>query len=127
MTEAHYLLDSNICVYLLEATSEPLRQRIAACNAGELVTSAIVYAEVGMKIDHDEPLVSDAFEKFFVTFPIVTFDSAAARAYWSLPFRRGRFDRLIAAQALSAGLTVITANVADFADVPGLKVEDWTR
>ncbi|MFM2410506.1 MAG: hypothetical protein RL481_1334, partial [Pseudomonadota bacterium] len=56
----------------------------------------------------------------------VVFDEAAARAYASIPFKRGTFDRLIAAQALSLDLTVISSNSKDFADVPGLKVENWT-
>ncbi|MFZ1368469.1 MAG: VapC toxin family PIN domain ribonuclease, partial [Sphingorhabdus sp.] len=42
------------------------------------------------------------------------------------PFKRGNFDRLIAAHALSLGLTIISQNTRDFADVPGLKVENWT-
>ena len=49
-----------------------------------------------------------------------------ARAYATLRFRRASYDRLIAAHALSLGLTVVTDNEADFADVPGLKVENWT-
>ncbi len=52
---------------------------------------------------------------------------AAADAYARLPFKRRSFDRLIAAHAVAAGLTLITRNVADFADVPELVVEDWTR
>jgi tRNA(fMet)-specific endonuclease VapC len=55
------------------------------------------------------------------------FDDAAARAYARMPFRRGRFDRLLAAHALSLDATVVTNNLSDFADIPGLKVEDWTR
>ena len=43
-----------------------------------------------------------------------------------LPFKRGSYDRLIAAHALSLGLTVVTGNTKHFADVPGLKVENWT-
>ena len=43
-----------------------------------------------------------------------------------LPFKRGSFDRLIGAHALSLGLTLITANQRHFADMPGLKVENWT-
>ena len=53
-------------------------------------------------------------------------DEAAAREYAKLPFKRARFDRLLAAHALSIGATVVTNNEADFADVPGLKIENWT-
>ncbi len=48
-------------------------------------------------------------------------------SYASIPFKRSRFDRLIAAQALSLGLTLVTNNERDFADVPDLKVENWTK
>ena len=58
--------------------------------------------------------------------PILAFDEGAARQYGKLPFKRARFDRLLAAHALSIGATVITNNEGDFADVPGLKVENWT-
>ena len=57
---------------------------------------------------------------------MLDFDFKAAVAYAAIPFKRASYDRLIAAHALSHGLTVVTANVADFADVPGLLVEDWT-
>ena len=39
--------------------------------------------------------------------------------------RRGTLDQLIAAHALSLGLTLVTNNEADFKDYPGLKVEHW--
>jgi tRNA(fMet)-specific endonuclease VapC len=56
---------------------------------------------------------------------VLSFDSEAARIYATIPFRRASYDRLIAAHALALGLTVITGNVKHFADVPGLKVENW--
>ena len=37
----------------------------------------------------------------------------------------GGNDLLIAAQARSLGLTVVTANVREFSRVPGLNVENW--
>ena len=58
---------------------------------------------------------------------VLPFDQVAASMYAVLDFKRASYDRLIAAHALALGLTVITANVADFADVPGLAVQDWTR
>jgi tRNA(fMet)-specific endonuclease VapC len=37
----------------------------------------------------------------------------------------GPNDLLIAAQALALGLTLVTANIAEFARVPGLHIENW--
>ena len=56
----------------------------------------------------------------------LSFDRHAAQCFGALPYRRGKSDRLIAAHALSLGLTLVTNNERDFADVPGLKVENWT-
>jgi tRNA(fMet)-specific endonuclease VapC len=38
----------------------------------------------------------------------------------------GPHDLLIGAQALASGATLVTANVSEFARVPGLAWEDWT-
>jgi tRNA(fMet)-specific endonuclease VapC len=38
----------------------------------------------------------------------------------------GPYDLLIAAQAIRSGATLVTANVAEFARVPGLSWEDWS-
>jgi tRNA(fMet)-specific endonuclease VapC len=37
------------------------------------------------------------------------------------------YDVLIAAQALRAEATLVTANTSEFARVPGLIHEDWTK
>ena len=57
---------------------------------------------------------------------MLPFDERDAEAYAVLPFRRGRFDRLLAAHAVSRDLALITNNEADFADIAGLRVENWT-
>lgn len=124
--EPHFLLDTNICIYLLEGRGgDIVRQRIEAAARGALVTSTIVQAEVMIgAVDRDMIGASDAL---FAMIPPLPFDQAAARVYATLPFRRGNLDRLIAAHALSLGLTLITNNERDFADIPGLSVENWTR
>ena len=126
MADPIFLLDSNICIYVLEGRGEKLRDRIEARSPGELVTSSIVYAEVIRGLDPRDHKKFARAERLFDAFPIQPFDREAARHYRSVPFRRGRFDRLIAAHALALGLTIVTSNRADFTDVPGLKVEDWT-
>ena len=126
MTEARFLLDSNICIYLLEGRSDPARDRLQDCVPGEVVTSAIVLAEVMRGIDPANIAAVGSAGRFFQLIEPLPFDEPAAQAFVHIPFRRGRFDRLIAAHALAAGLTLITNNEADFADIPDLKVENWT-
>lgn len=80
-----------------------------------------------MGVQLQKPPPPGVLEAFLEALPLVPFDEAAAREYARLPFRRARFDRVLAAHALSIGAIVITNNEADFADVTGLKVENWTR
>lgn len=120
-----YLLDSNICIYLLKNLSPVLTGRIRQQEEGTLFISSISYAEVGLGA-REKPEEQRALERFVADVPIVAFDADAARIYAGLTFRRARFDRLIAAHALSLGQTLVTNNERDFADVPGLTVENWT-
>ncbi|PZU60589.1 MAG: VapC toxin family PIN domain ribonuclease [Sphingobium sp.] len=126
MADPRFLLDSNICIYVLEGTSPALRPRLEANRPGEIVTSAIVYAEVMRGIGSTEGDRLARAERLFDIFPVQPFDGRAALAYRTVPFRRGSFDRLIAAHALSLDLTLVSNNEGDFADIPGLRVENWT-
>ena len=126
MTEPAFLLDSNICIYVLADAQCRAARRLGTCEPGSVVTSAIVYAEVLRGIDNHGAAAIDQYNRFFRLIPVVPFDQPAAYAYRSLPFRRGKFDRLIAGHALSLGLTLVTNNVEDFADIPDLRIENWT-
>jgi tRNA(fMet)-specific endonuclease VapC len=121
-----YLLDTDCSVYAMLGTHPHLRARLAECEPGEVAISAVSFAEIVMGENLGHPPDREAIDDFVSVVPILPFDEAAARAYATLPFKRARFDRLLAAHALSIGATVITNNEADFADVPGLKVENWT-
>ncbi|MBB4856857.1 tRNA(fMet)-specific endonuclease VapC [Novosphingobium chloroacetimidivorans] len=121
-----YLIDANSAVYAMDVGNDRLVGRMAECDAGELAISAISYAEVAYGTYGGKPPPDEVLEAFVQQIPLVPFDEAAAREYARLPFKRARFDRLLAAHALSIGATVVTNNEADFADVPGLAVENWT-
>ena len=121
-----YLLDANVVIMALTATGSALKARMAACDEDDMVTSSIAFAEVAHGSVHGKPPPFERLEQFAQGVPVLDFDYNAARAYATLPFRRASYDRLIAAHALSRGLTLVTNNVAHFADVPGLKVENWT-
>ncbi|NCN84665.1 MAG: type II toxin-antitoxin system VapC family toxin [Sphingomonadales bacterium] len=121
-----YMLDSNIIVYLTMNANEYVVLRAAECDEGDLVTSAVAYAEVAFGSLNEQPPVIEQLRAFVEEVPVLDFDYKAALAYASLPFKRGSFDRLIAAHALSHDLIMVTHNEKHFADVPGLKTENWT-
>lgn len=120
-----YLLDSNICIYALRGLSEPLKARLGEQLEGSLFVSTICLAEISVgygKAVFDAPDLA----AFLETVEVVPFDARAAMIHGTLPFRRSRLDRLIGAHALMLDLTLVTNNEADFAGIPGLKIENWT-
>lgn len=121
-----YLIDTNCCIFLFAGNHQRLADRISALDKGEIGLSAIVYAELALGSANGKEPSPSALDRLVDIFPLLAFDEVAARAYARLPFRRGRFDRLLAAHALSLDLAIITQNAADFSDVPDLHVEDWT-
>lgn len=121
-----YLLDTNIIVALTINEDENVIRRAAACDAGDMVTSSIALAEVAFGTEQGQPPTMEVLHAFVEEVPVLDFDHKAALAYAQLPFKRASFDRLIAAHAMSNELIVVTRNEKDFADVPGLKVENWT-
>lgn len=121
-----FLLDSNIVIAASLGINDILRERMAACDEDDLVTSAIVYAEIVFGSVRGKPPPLDKLHLLVEEVPVLDFDLAAATVYANLPFKRASYDRLIAAHALSQSLTIVTDNERHFADVPRLKVENWT-
>ena len=121
-----YLLDSNILIALGLDADKAVSARAAECDADDLVTSAIAYAEVVHGSVRGKPPSFVGLEVLIEEVPVLPLDYAAARAYAAIPFKRASYDHLIAAHALALGLTLVTDNEKHFADVPGLKVENWT-
>lgn len=120
-----YLLDSNIIIALVLNDNAGVVRRAAECDEGEMVTSAVAFAEVVYGSLNQKPPAVEQLQAFIEEVPILNFDYKAALVYGGLPFRRASYDRLIAAHALSHDLIVVTHNAKHFADVPGLRVENW--
>ncbi|HYD38037.1 MAG TPA: type II toxin-antitoxin system VapC family toxin [Allosphingosinicella sp.] len=122
-----YLFDSNIIIMTVMAMNPALQRRLADCDEGDIVTSAIAYAEVAHGAVRGRPPSFEKLQAFIEEAPVLDFDLKAAQVYATLSFKRASYDRLIAAHTLSHGLTLVTDNEADFDDIPHLKVENWTK
>jgi tRNA(fMet)-specific endonuclease VapC len=128
-----YMLDTNMCIYLMKHHPEQVATRFAQCYVGEVVMSAVTLAELegGVACSGDKAAANrGALEGLLEDIPAQPFDSAAARAYGPARLAtrdnsRDALDKLIAAHALALDVTLVTNNEADFAGYPGLKVENW--
>ena len=122
-----YLIDANSVIYLFAGNHPKLSRRVEQTAHGDIGLSTIVFAELLMGVAQGKPPSPEALDDLPRQMPLIAFDEDAARAYARIPFRRARFDRLLAGHALALNLPIITANPKDFADVPRLHVEDWTQ
>lgn len=131
-----FLLDTNICVFLIRNQGERIREHIRSHRVGEIGISAITESELRFGADKSsDPGKNHAvLDRFFLTLPVLAFDSGCAREYGRIRTvleKRGTpigsLDTLIAAHALSEGLTIVTNNTGEFKRVPGLRVADWTK
>ena len=129
-----YLLDTNICIYVLKAHPPQVLERFRTTPLGQVVMSVVTYAELRHGIERtpaeDRAAADHALQRFIARVPVLPFDERAAESYGVLAAavrdrRRDTMDRLIAAHAVSVGVTLVTNNEADFKDYPGLNVENW--
>ena len=128
-----YLLDTNICIYLMKHQPPQVAERFSACRVGEVLISAITAAELEYGVvasGADADRNSAALARFLHEVPVAPFDGAAARVYGPVRMasreqRRDALDKLIAAHALALDVTLVTNNPRDFASYPGLRLENW--
>jgi len=133
MPRARYLLDTNICIYLMKHQPPQVAERFSRCQVGEVVISAVTAAELEYGVvasGLDAPRNREALDRFLEEVPVAPFDSAAAHAYGPVRWltrerRRDALDKLIAAHALSLNVTLVTNNPADFQAYQGLVIENW--
>lgn len=130
-----YMLDTNICIYLMKHQPTEVKERFDQCFVGEVVISAITLAELeyGVTCSGSRAASNRAqLISFMEDVPVVAFEAAAASAYGPARYAnqersRDALDKLIAAHAIAMGVTLVTNNEADFAVYPGLTVENWVN
>ncbi|MGH9392400.1 MAG: type II toxin-antitoxin system tRNA(fMet)-specific endonuclease VapC [Vicinamibacteria bacterium] len=128
------MLDTNICIYIIKQQPPRVIEKLLATRANDMAISVITVAELryGASKSARSKQNHEALDQFLLPFTISPFEKPAASAYGELRAaleKKGRpigpLDMLIAAQALSLGVRLITNNTKEFRQVPGLRVENW--
>jgi tRNA(fMet)-specific endonuclease VapC len=131
-----YLLDSNIVVAAIKGRL-PVAVRLSALRPGDIAISAIarMEAEMAMRADtRAQSRYGKLLREFFANVRVLDFGAAEAQQAVTLGGyqhqggeRMEGYNLLVAATALAHRLVLVTDDVAAFADVPGLDVENWLR
>ena len=127
------LLDTNICIYIINAKPADVLERFRQYRMGEVGLCSVVAAELVFGVAKSGSLRNrQALEMFLAPLTILPFDQQASWVYGDLRAdlqKRGTpigsLDTLIAAHALSQQATLVTNNTREFAMVPGLRLETW--
>jgi tRNA(fMet)-specific endonuclease VapC len=129
---ARYMLDTNMCIYLMKNQPEQVARRFAQCYVGDVVISAITHAELeyGVAAASNPKRERRNLASLIDDIPVVPFDAAAAVAYGPIRYatrdrQRDHLDKLIAAHSVALGVTLVTNNLRDFAKYTGVVAENW--
>ncbi len=128
-----FLLDTDTCIYALKHNPAVL-DRLLSTSRDETAISVVSEAELrtgGAK--SSSPIKTlRLIENFLKPLTIVEFTSVDAIAYAQIRAKLeragtpiGPLDTLIASQAVSRKLVLVTNNEREFRRVPGLQVENW--
>ncbi|WP_176049059.1 type II toxin-antitoxin system VapC family toxin [Burkholderia sp. BCC1644] len=127
-----YMLDTNMCIYLLKNQPEQVARRFAQCYTGDVVMSAITYAELeyGLTACASPAQERSNLAALIEDIPVAPFDASAAQAYGPVreatrERKKDHLDKLIAAHAVSLDVVLVTNNERDFASYPGVRLENW--
>ncbi|MCC3245834.1 PIN domain-containing protein [Methylocystis sp. WRRC1] len=128
---ARYLLDASVAIAAASGAPATL-DRLSRLSIGEVAISAVAYAELlaGVAAAGKDGRLAENIALIAGNIDILPFDRAAAEIYGRLlrgiePKRRRTLDRMVAAQALALGLTLVTRDAGHFDDVPDLRLEVW--
>jgi len=129
-----YLLDTNICIYVINGRSPKIIDAFKSRPVGEIALSTVTLAELeygaskSAHRDHNRLMLIG----FASPFKILPFDDQDAEMFGILRAHLeragtpiGPYDLQIAAQAVGRNCILVTNNVREFVRIPGLKIENW--
>ena len=129
-----YLLDTNICIYIIKKKPEEVIKRFLKMKPDSIGISSITVSELyyGVAKSSKPNENTIALEQFILPLTVLNFSKEDSIAYGRLRAKLeqkgkliGAMDMLIAAQALSRDLILVTNNEREFKKIEGLSVENW--
>lgn len=130
-----YLLDTNIVIYTIKNRPQQVKRRFQQ-HDGRMGISTVTLGELIFGAEHSRQVERNLadIEAMAARLEVLPFDSKAAyhfgqiRAALYIAGRPiGPYDMMLAGQARSSGLILVTNNVNEFERVPGLLIEDWSQ
>ncbi len=128
-----YLLDTDICIYVINERPPAVLQRFLAHESEGLGVSAVTAGELyyGVRKSGSRRNLL-LLDRFLAPLEVADFGADAARAYGELRSALeakgtpiGPLDTQIAAHALALGVTLVSNNLREFKRVPNLRLETW--
>ncbi|MGB6296643.1 MAG: type II toxin-antitoxin system VapC family toxin [Rivularia sp. (in: cyanobacteria)] len=131
-----FLLDTNTCIYIIKNKPPQVLQKFQTLNISDIGISSITVAELeyGVYKSQRQEKNKLALTQFLIPLEIVSFDEISTQLYGQIRAELekkgtviGAMDMLIASQAMSLGLTLVTNNIKEFSRIPGLVLENWVE
>jgi tRNA(fMet)-specific endonuclease VapC len=129
-----FLLDTNICIYIIKNNPVQAVQRIEALEPGQVKLSSVALAELeyGVSKSRRKEKNRTALLHFVSAFEIVSFDENDAAIFGLIRAdleKKGQvigpYDMQMAAQAITRNLILVTSNTHEFSRIPLLKLDNW--
>ena len=131
-----YLLDTNICIYIIKKKPAEVFEKLKKVMLGDVGISSISLAELqyGIEKSSNPEKNREALEIFLTPIEIVEYGYEASVDYGKIRAELerkgtpiGLLDILIASHARSLDLVLVTNNVKEFERIPGLRIENWSK
>ena len=128
-----YLLDTNICIYVINHKPQQVFERFRQYQLGQLAVSSITASELAFGVEKSgSERNKQALKKFLSPLEILPYDEQAVWHYAQLRHDLqskgqtiGSLDMLIAAHALALDVVLVTNNTKEFERIEKLKLENW--
>jgi len=131
-----YILDTNICIYIIKKKPEDVIKHFLKMKPDSIgisnITISELYYGVAKSSKPNENTV--ALEQFLFSLIEIDFNKIDAIAYGTIRAQLekegkiiGAMDLLVASQAISRNLILVTNNEKEFNRIKNLQIENWTK